>query len=223
MQKLTFIALAVVLLVGCRGMQSDDPPIHPNLNMDFQERFDPQEFNPFFADGRSMRPPVPGTVARGMLREDVAFYQGRSPGGDYVADLPVPVTRALLERGQERYDIFCAVCHGQAGYGQGIIMTGGYGYTPAPSYHDARLIEVSDGYLYDVITNGVRNMPGYAQQIPVADRWAIVAYVRALQRSQRASEADLPPSVRANIEATTGTAPGGEAAGGAPAAPGAGE
>ena len=112
----------------------------------------------------------------------------------------MPATRELLLRGQERYNIFCSVCHGKSGDGQGIIMTGNYGYTPAPSYHDERLREATDGYLYDVIANGVRNMPGYAQQVPVADRWAIVAYLRALQRSQNATEADIPPSVRARIE-----------------------
>ena len=190
---------ALVAVAGCRGMRSEDPPIHPNLNMDYQEKFQPQEANPFFADNAAMRPPVPGTVARGFLAEDPAFYQGRTPSGEYTGEMPVPATRELQLRGQERYDIFCTVCHGQAGFGQGIIMTGNYGYTPAPSYHEERLREASDGYLYDVITNGVRNMPGYAQQIPVADRWAIVAYVRALQRSQNATEEDIPPSVLARI------------------------
>lgn len=184
-------------------MESGSPPVHPNLNMDFQEKFDAQEANPFFADDASMRPSVPGAVARGQLREDPRFFLGRTEGGEYVQELPVPLNRALLERGQERYDIYCTVCHGQAGGGQGVIMTGnqgsGYGYTPAPSYHVERLREVGDGYIYDVVANGIRNMPGYAQQIPVADRWAIVAYVRALQRSQNASAGDVPASVRARI------------------------
>lgn len=188
-----------LLLTGCRGMESEAPPIHPNLNMDFQERFDPQEANPFFANNMAMRTPVPGTVARGLLRDDVPFYQGRTEAGAYVAQMPVPITRELLVRGRERYDIYCAMCHGKAGDGQGIIMTGGYGYTPAPTYHDERLRGVADGYLYDVITNGVRNMPAYAQQVPVADRWAIVAYIRALQRSQHAAEGDIPASELASI------------------------
>jgi mono/diheme cytochrome c family protein len=189
-----------LLLAGCRGTISDEPPIHLNLNMDYQNKFDPQEANPFFSDGRAMRPPVPGTVARGFLKEDTGFYLGRTEGGAYVQTLPIPVTMDAVQRGQQRYNIYCAVCHGGSGDGQGIIMTGGYGYTPAPSYHDDRLRGESDGYLYDVITNGVRNMPGYAQQIPVADRWAIVAYVRALQRSQNATDADIPASARASIE-----------------------
>jgi mono/diheme cytochrome c family protein len=208
MNKLTLVVLiaGTVLLAGCRGMISEKPPVHPNLNMDFQEKFEPQEANPFFADGRAMRPPVPGTVARGLLKEDTPFYLGRTAGGEYIEEMPVPMTRELLLRGRERYNIFCTVCHGGAGDGQGIIMTGqssttgqGYGYTPAPSYHIDRLRQVSDGYMYDVIANGVRNMPGYAQQISVLDRWAIVAYVRALQLSQNAGEGDVPPSELAKI------------------------
>lgn len=183
-------------------MKSEDPPIHPNMNMDIQNRFDPQEANPLFADNAAMRKPPSGTVARGLLRADSRYYAGRTEEGEYVEQMPVPVNRALLERGQERYEIFCTVCHGAAGDGNGIIMTGqsnvtgqGYGYTPAPTYHSERLREETDGYIYDVVANGVRNMPGYAQQIPVADRWAIVAYVRALQRSQNADAADVPQSV----------------------------
>ena len=191
---------ALVALAGCRGMRSEDPPIHPNLNMDFQEKFEAQEANPFFADNAAMRTPVPGTVPRGLLREDTEFYLGRNENGEFVGEMPVPVTRELLIRGRERYNIFCSVCHGKAGFGQGIIMTGDYGYTPATSYHQDRIREATDGYLYDVVANGVRNMPGYAQQIPVADRWAIVSYIRALQRSQYATEGDIPPSVLARIE-----------------------
>jgi mono/diheme cytochrome c family protein len=203
-----WLLLAVLLGGGCRGMTSERPPIHPNLNMVFQERFNPQERNPFFADNRSMRPPVPGTIARGLLREDAAFFLGRTADGAYVAEMPVPITRALLERGRERYDVFCAVCHGLAGDGLGIIMTGtsqitgrGYGYVPVPSFHDDRLRQEADGYMYDVLTNGVRNMPPYGHQIPIADRWAIVAYIRALQRSQQASPNDVPEGVRARIQA----------------------
>lgn len=174
-------------LAGCRGDASDAPPIHINPNMDWQERFDPQEANDFFADGRAMRPPVAGTVARGFLREDTAFHFGRDASGAYVASTPVEVTAELMERGRERYEIFCSVCHGSAGDGQGIIMTGNYGYVPAPTYHSEALRAAPDGYYYDVIANGIRSMPGYAQQIPVADRWAITAYIRALQRSQYAA------------------------------------
>lgn len=181
-------------------MESDEPPVHPNPNMDWQPRYEEQESNPLFADNKAMRTPPSGTVARGLLKADSRFYAGRTEAGEYVERAPVPVTRALLERGQERYDIYCTVCHGRAGDGNGIIMTGNYGYTPASTYHSERLRNVTDGYLYDVIANGIRNMPGYAQQIPVSDRWAIVVYIRALQRSQNASEGDVPESITAQIE-----------------------
>lgn len=201
------LLVGALVLSGCRGTLSDKPPVHPNMNMDIQNRFDAQEANPLFADNAAMRKPPSGTVARGLLREDSRYYAGRTEAGEYVEQMPVPVTQALLERGQERYDIFCTVCHGAAGDGNGIIMTGtsqvtgqGYGYTPAPTYHSERLRNVTDGYMYDVIANGVRNMPGYAQQIPVADRWAIVAYVRALQRSQNADAADVPQGVLSDAQ-----------------------
>lgn len=191
----TVLALAALLLASCRGATHEHTPIHPNLNMDYQERFDPQEANAFFADGRSMRSPVPGTVARGFLREDTRYHEGRNADGAYAEAMPVPLTLELLERGQTRYDIFCTPCHGAAGDGEGLVTTGGFGYTPAPTYHSDRLREVTDGYMYDVIANGVRTMPGYAQQIPVADRWAIVAYLRALQRSQYAPGSDVPAAL----------------------------
>lgn len=195
------VAFGALALTGCRGGTSSLPPIHVNPNMDFQERFDPQESNPFFADGRAMRTPVAGTVARGFLRADDAFERGTNAGGaGYVQTSPVPVSEDLLRRGQQRYNIYCSVCHGKSGDGQGIVMTGKYGYTPAPSYHEDRFRTIEDGYLFHVISNGVRSMPGYAQQIPVADRWAIVAYIRALQRSQNASAADVPAGDRAAIE-----------------------
>lgn len=181
----------MLVLAGCRGGTSDLPPVHINPNMDQQERYDPQEANTFFADGRAMRPPVAGTVARGFLREDTAFHFGRTASGDFVPVSPVAITADLMARGKERYEIFCSVCHGSAGDGRGIIMTGGYGYVPAPTYHSDLLRTVPDGYMFDVISNGVRSMPGYAQQIPVADRWAITAYLRALQRSQNAQGVDV--------------------------------
>jgi mono/diheme cytochrome c family protein len=131
---------------------------------------------------------VAGTVARGRLRttENAPFLLGRTSTGDFVGQIPVPVTEALLARGQERYDIYCSVCHGQAGDGRGIIMAGnggaGYGFIPAPTYHSDFLRDAPDGYFYDVIANGkMPNMLPYAAQIPVQDRWAIAAWVRALQ------------------------------------------
>ena len=193
-----YVLLAVfgVVLVGCRGSFSDSPPVHINPNMDQQQKFDPQEANRFFADGRAMRLPVAGTVARGFLKEDVEFWTGRTETGQYVEEMPIELTMQVMERGRERYEIFCSVCHGLSGDGNGIIMTGNYGYVPAPTYHSDMLRAAPDGYMYDVIRNGVRSMPGYGQQVPVADRWAIVAYMRALQLSQHAPESVVPENER---------------------------
>lgn len=197
---LTFAALALAL-TGCRGMESEDPPVHLNQDMDFQERFDAQEANPFFADNAAMRKPVSGTVPRGLLRENSALHTGRTEDGVLVETTPISVSEAVVRRGKERYDIYCSVCHGLAGDGEGIIMTGDYGYTPAPTFHADRLRnQEPDGHFFDVISNGVRSMPGYASQIAVRDRWAIVTYIRALQRSQNASESDLPESALVEIE-----------------------
>ena len=201
MTRTYWLLAFAVLLAGCRGTLKESPPIHINPNMDFMERFEAQEANDFFADNRAMRKPVPGTVARGFLREDVEFHTGRRSDGSYVDLMPVRFTTELAERGRERYDIYCAVCHGAAGDGQGIIMTGGYGFA-AIGFHNDRLRTIEDGYLYEVIARGVRTMPSYAQQIPVADRWAIVAYVRALQRSQDATAQDIPVDVLYNLTNT---------------------
>lgn len=203
MNRIIFPALIflAVSIVGCRGTVSEKPPIHINPNMDRQERLDPQGATDFFADGRAMRMPVPGTVARGYLRDDNVFYEGRTDAGALVATLPLPMTKELLERGRDRYNIYCSPCHGLDGAGNGPIIAGGYGLVPAPTYHSQRLVDAPDGHLYDVIKSGFQTMPSYAQQIPVADRWAIVAYVRALQRSQRALEGDIPASVLAEIQA----------------------
>ncbi|MFT4605239.1 MAG: mono/diheme cytochrome c family protein [Rhodothermales bacterium] len=195
--------VVMVVLTGCRGDSSDAPPIHINPNMDHQERFDPQERNDFFADGRAMRAPVAGTVARGFLREDTAFHFGRDASGAFVATNPVEMTAQFLARGQERYEIFCAVCHGDAGDGKGIIMTGNYGYVPAPTYHSDALRAAPDGYFFDALSNGIRSMPGYAQQIPIADRWAITAYIRALQRSQYAQGTGMASSSQPSAGASS--------------------
>lgn len=207
MPRLALLATLVTLgaaLGGCRGMTSDQPPIHPNLNMDFVQRFEADEPNPFFADGASNRPQVPGTVRRGALvtTANAAFVYGRDAGGALVPRVPIEVTPALLERGSERYNIYCAVCHGAAGDGRGIIATGngglGYGFA-IPSYHTDALRAQPDGHIYDVILNGWNTMPSYGHVIAPSDRWAIVAYVRALQRSQNATAADATPAERERL------------------------
>ena len=144
----------------------------------------------FYTDLRSARPPVEGTVARGQLHEDTYLYTGKigDNPGDY---MPFPVTEELLARGQQRYNIYCAPCHSRVGDGNGVIPSRGFPRKP-PSYHTDRLRKVPLGYLFDVITNGFGSMPDYASQIPPRDRWAIVAYIRALQLSQDATTADVP-------------------------------
>ena len=152
-------------------------------------RYEAYEKSDFFGDGRSMRPQVADTVARGQLREDAALYTGKN-GTALVTANPLPVTSALVHRGRQRFDIYCAPCHGRAGRGDGIVVR--RGYRAPSSFHVDRLRSQPDGYFYDVITNGFATMPDYAAQIPVQDRWAIVAYVRALQLSQHAPLARLP-------------------------------
>ncbi len=193
--------LAVSLIaIGCQGKPFSKPPIHLNLNMDNQERYDPQAKSAFFADEMTMRMPVPGTVARGELRENDAYYRGKDESGQFITYNPEELTEDLIRRGQDRYDIFCSPCHSRVGDGKGIIME--YKYPiPPPSFHTDNVRNMADGYLYDVITNGVRNMPSYGYQIPVIrDRWAVVAYIRALQKSQNASLADIPESKRQELK-----------------------
>jgi len=203
-RTLVLALLAAGALSGCRGMKSGKPPIHPNLNMDFQQRLEAQEPNAFFSDDASQREPVAGTVRRGQLRTtaNAPFYYGRGGDGAYVAEIPVEVTPALLERGQSRFNIYCTPCHGIAGDGRGIVAVGnsgqGYGFA-VPSYHTEGLRERPDGYIYDVILNGVNTMPSYGHEMPPSDRWAVVAYVRALQRSQDASPEDVPPTERERL------------------------
>lgn len=167
-----------------------------------QPKYEPYEKSEFFADGRAMRPPVEGTVARGQLRDDAALFTGKD-GAAFVATIPLPVDEALMRRGRERYDIFCTPCHGVRGLGNGMVVQRGY-RTPA-SFHEERLRGQPDGYFFDVITHGFGAMPDYAAQVPVKDRWAIVAYVRALQISRNGTPADAE---RARAAAAAPAAPG---------------
>jgi len=161
-----------------------------------QAKFEPFEESLFFKNKMSARLPVEGTVARGQLNDDDHFYTGRVDG-DFVEDFPFPITRTVLERGRERYDIYCSVCHGRTGYGDGMIVK--RGFPPARSFHSDKERTKAAGYYYNVITNGFGMMYGYAAQIPPKDRWAIVAYVRALQLSQNATMVDVPADERKNF------------------------
>jgi hypothetical protein len=177
------LIISLILLIGCQGSLSKKPPIHLNPNMDSVERYDPQSESAFFADKMTMRTPVEGTIARGELRADSKFYEGKDKNDNFIASIPFDVQVHDIERGQERYDIFCAPCHSEIGYGDGIVTQ--YGYPLSASMHLERVINMLDGKLYDIISNGSAIMPSYAHQIPVKDRWAIVAYVRALQLNEK--------------------------------------
>jgi mono/diheme cytochrome c family protein len=154
-----------------------------------QPRLEPYEASSSFADGRAMRPLVEGTVARGRLAQDESLVTGRA-AGKLVAVPPLPVDAALVRRGRERFEIFCAVCHGLAGHGDGMIVR--RGFRQPPTYHSNRLRQLPIGHIFDVATNGFGAMPSYASQVPVRDRWAIAVYVRALQLSQFAPLDALP-------------------------------
>jgi mono/diheme cytochrome c family protein len=161
-------------------------------DMHDQPKYIPLRPSTFFDDGRSARPLADGTVARGQLHDDAAFYTGKGPDGKPLDAFPFPVTKEIVERGQERFNIYCAPCHGRLGYGDGMIVR--RGFRRPPSYHMDRLRTVPNGYLYDVISKGFGAMSDYAAQIEPADRWAFVAYIRALQLSQNATVNDVPPA-----------------------------
>jgi mono/diheme cytochrome c family protein len=165
-------------------------------DMHDQPRYKPLAKSTFFDDQRSARPRVPGTVARGHLPGDPALETGKV-GTGFVAAVPVPIDLPLLKRGEQRYGIYCAPCHGRVGRGDGMIVR--RGYRQPPSFHIDRLRAQPAGYFFDVITAGFGAMPDYAAQVSVPDRWAIVAYVRALQLSQNATVADVPPERRADV------------------------
>jgi len=199
--------IPIAFVVRARNVNTTKPRIHIIPDMDNQPRVNTQARNPLYADRRGMRPPVPGTVARGELGESDALNRGIADGEDWtswVEAIPTPVTLQLLRRGQERYDIFCSPCHGLVGNGDGMVakradeLQEGT-WTPPSTFHSDLIRSRPVGQLFNTITNGVRNMPAYGPQIPVEDRWAIVAYVRALQRSQAATSEDVPEELRASL------------------------
>jgi mono/diheme cytochrome c family protein len=177
------VLAAAALLTGCSRLDMQDQP-----------KYKPQRPSDFFADGRSGRPELDGVVARGELHEDMAYYEGKDAAGKDIDAFPVAVDKAFLERGQNRYDIYCSPCHGRLGNGLGMVVR--RGFKQPPSYHIERLRNAPVGHLFDVITNGYGAMLNYSQQIQVRDRWAIVAYIRALQYSQNANVNELPAEAR---------------------------
>lgn len=192
-KHLTLMLLLGSALAGCQGQTKVDPPVHLNLNMDFQTNFrGPQRENKFFNDGRSVRPIDPNTVSRGNLNDDEIYFAGKE-GENFITRSPVPVTRELVERGRERYNIYCTPCHARTGAGDGRVVK--RGLIPPPNFHDDRIVTMPAGQIFETITHGVRNMPAYGYAIPPQDRWAIVSYVRALQISHRASLDQVPADV----------------------------
>jgi mono/diheme cytochrome c family protein len=194
------VALSAVL-VGCRQDMHDAPS------------YDPLQQSAFFADGAASRMLVANTVARGQLREDDHLFTGKV-NGQPATEFPMPVTADVMARGQERFNVYCSPCHGRTGKGDGMIVQ--RGFRAPPSYHEERLRDAPVGYFFDVMTNGFGAMQDYSAQVPVTDRWAIAAYIRALQFSQRASVSDVPADRRAELEqaaaAPAATEPGGTAA-----------
>jgi mono/diheme cytochrome c family protein len=162
-----------------------------------QPKYIPLRPSSFFSDGRSARPIPEGTVARGHLDDNLPFFTGKGPDGKPIADIPVPVTKDLILRGQQRFNVYCTPCHSRLGDGNGMVVQRGYRHPP--SYHTDRLRQMPNGYFFDVITNGFGAMPDYAQQVQPADRWAIVSYIRALQLSQQASINDVAPDARGQL------------------------
>jgi mono/diheme cytochrome c family protein len=184
-RRCVFVVSLIALLAGCRRDMQDQP------------KFKPYRGTKFFGDERSARPLVAGTVARGQLQEEGLLAAAKS-GPAFADALPMPVDEALLRRGQERYGIYCTPCHGLLGRGDGMVVR--RGYRPPSSFHVDRLRAQPAGYFFDAISHGFGAMPDYAAQIPVADRWAIVAYVRALQLSQNVPASALTPEARAQLE-----------------------
>ena len=202
-----FVLASVMTLLfaaGCRQDMHDTP------------RYESFEASASFADNRSSRNPPPGTVARGWLRDDDALYTGKV-NGQFVEEFPFAIGREELTRGQQRFNIYCTPCHGRVGDGNGMVVQ--RGLRQAASFHNDRLRQEKNGYFFDVITNGFGAMPDYQTQIPVRDRWLIVAYVRTLQLSQHASFNDVPADHRGDLDRSAPTTPAASAAepGAAPA------
>ncbi len=179
------VLAALVLCGGCRQDMHDQP------------KYKPLAASTFFRDGQSARPLVSGTVARGHLDEDEEFYSGKTAAGELLEVFPMAVTADALKRGQERFDIYCSPCHDRTGAGLGMVVR--RGFMQPPSLHVERLRQAQPGHFIDVMTSGFGAMPDYRSQVSAADRWAIAAYIRVLQRSQQATLADAPPEEAAKL------------------------
>ena len=201
MKKGLILLFCFLILSGCRGWRSEKAPIHLNPNLDFQAKISAQEEpmeipdhtviwgdeSSFASDSRSQ-----------FYKDNNSFYTGKNSDGTWLKKVPIEVNNSVLTRGQERYNIYCTMCHGEDGSGNGIVME--YGWFKPSKYWDQRIIDYTDGELFDIISNGIRSMPGYYTQIPEDDRWAIVTYVRAIQVANTMNLKDVPMEIRSKIK-----------------------
>lgn len=195
--KLLLVAGAGLALSACSNFPSRQPPIWVWLDMKKQDKYKAQTSSPFFADGRASRRPVEGTVAQEWYKTDEAFSTGVAADNTYVAKNPLPLNRETLAQGQAKFNIYCAPCHDRTGSGRGIVPAK-VTWVPG-NLHDERIVNFVDGELYHVVSMGRRTMPGYRFQVSEKDRWAIVAYVRALQRSWRGTMSDVPAELQSKV------------------------
>jgi mono/diheme cytochrome c family protein len=195
--QLLLVVAASSLLGACSNFPSRQPPIWVWFEMKKQDKYKAQMQAPFFADGRTSRRPVEGTQSLEQYRADLPYSTGVAADNTYVARNPEPLTKETLLRGQAKFNIYCAPCHDRTGAGRGVVPSKAT-WVPG-NIHDERIVGLVDGELYHVISNGRRSMPGYRFQIPEKDRWAIVAYVRALQRSWRGTINDVPADLQAKV------------------------
>lgn len=205
---LLFAVVLTLSVMGFRGLRSTQPPIEVFPDMDRQGHYKPQAASKFFADGRTDRPSPAGTVPRGrsevgtadpaFLRADDAHFAGKAADGAFVRGFPIEVSETMIQRGQNRYMIYCAPCHGALGDGNGITKQ--YGMVATPTYHDPRLRDMAEGELFNTITHGKNTMLPYGDKLTPDERWAVVAYVRALQRAHHASINDVPLEKRGELK-----------------------
>ena len=205
---LLFVVVLLVSVMGFRGVRSTQPPIEVFPDMDRQPRYKPQAESKFFADGRADRPTPAGTVARGrdelgradaaFLRADIGRFEGKADDGSFGRGFPVEVSNVMIKHGRDRYMIYCAPCHGALGDGNGI--TKAYGMVTTATFHDDRLRQMPEGEIFNTITHGKNTMMPYGDKLTPDERWAVVAYVRALQRAHHASINDVPLELRGELK-----------------------
>jgi len=198
MIRLSSVVLIVLAAASCRGDKMEEPPVHLIRNMTSQPKFDPSSETSMFADKRTMRPLPPHTVAQGNEKADDFTWRGKNADGTWAKGFPFQVDVATLKHGQERYNIYCTPCHSPVGDGQGIVYKRGLAVQPT-NLHDERIRSMAEGEIFNSITYGIRSMPAYATQIPEHDRWAIISYVRALERSQNSKLDDVPETERSKL------------------------